>query len=160
MGDLREMCAAMGLENARTLLQSGNLVFQTEKPNVADLEKRLEAESAERLALKTDFFVRTTSDWKKIVKANPFAEAAKDDPGHLLVVFLKSGPDKDKFEALSAAVKGREEIRAGDRCAYITYPDGVGRSKLTIGVIESKLGTRGTGRNWNTVVKIATMLDE
>ena len=160
MAQLREMCTSIGLENPRTLLQSGNLVFETEKHSPADLEKELETETADRLGLRTDFLVRTDREWSKLVKANPFPDAARDDPGHLLVVFLKGRPDSAKFDALRAAVKGREEVHGGDRCAYITYPDGVGRSKLTISVIESKLGTRGTGRNWNTVLKLAAFLEQ
>ena len=45
-------------------------------------------------------------------------------------------------------------VRTDGRQAYITYPDGVGQSKLTMTIIEKKLGTRGTGRNWNTVLKL------
>jgi uncharacterized protein (DUF1697 family) len=37
------------------------------------------------------------------------------------------------------------------------YPDGIGRSRLTNRVIETKLDTRGTGRNWNTVLKLAEL---
>jgi uncharacterized protein (DUF1697 family) len=40
------------------------------------------------------------------------------------------------------------------------YPDGIGTSKLTIGVIEKHLGTRATGRNWNTVLKMAALAKE
>lgn len=43
------------------------------------------------------------------------------------------------------------------RHAYIVYPDGIGRSKLTTALIEKHLGTRVTGRNWNTVRKLATL---
>ena len=52
----------------------------------------------------------------------------------------------------------RERVRAGSRHAYFVYPDGVGRSRLTNLLIESKLGTRGTARNWNTVLKLRGML--
>ena len=46
------------------------------------------------------------------------------------------------------------------RHAYIVYPDGIGRSRLTNKLIDSKLGTRGTGRNWNTVLKLADLVRE
>ena len=44
------------------------------------------------------------------------------------------------------------------RQAYVVYPDGVGTSKLTIALLERKLGTAGTGRNWNTVLKLAELV--
>ena len=55
------------------------------------------------------------------------------------------------------AVVGRETVELRGRHAYIVFPDGIGRSKLTNTVIESRLGTRGTGRNWNTVLKLAEL---
>ena len=48
-------------------------------------------------------------------------------------------------------------MRANGREAYFTYPDGIGDSKLTIAVIERKLGARGTARNWNTVLKLGAL---
>jgi uncharacterized protein (DUF1697 family) len=51
----------------------------------------------------------------------------------------------------------REIVRAKGRQAYIYYVDGVGRSKLTNSLIEQKLGTRATGRNWNTVLKLGAL---
>jgi uncharacterized protein (DUF1697 family) len=38
------------------------------------------------------------------------------------------------------------------------YPDGIGRSNLTGALIEKKLGTRGTARNWNTVLKLRNLV--
>jgi uncharacterized protein (DUF1697 family) len=43
---------------------------------------------------------------------------------------------------------------------YVVYPAGIGRSRLTLKLIERELGTRGTGRNWNTVLKIAGVAGE
>ena len=51
--------------------------------------------------------------------------------------------------ALNAAIKGRE--------ITISFPDGMGKSKLTHAMIEKHLGTRVTARNCNTVNKLAEM---
>ncbi len=60
--------------------------------------------------------------------------------------------------ALQEAITGRERVRAKDRQLYLVYPDGIGRSKLTAAVIEKTLGTCGTARNWNTVLKLAELV--
>lgn len=158
MADLRAMLTDLGFEAPQSLLQSGNLVFRSQ-PTGAALEARLEKEAEARLGLTTDFLVRTAAEWAKIVAANPYAAMAKDDPGHLLVMALKSPPDAAGLEALRAWIPGRETIEANGRELYITYPDGVGTSKLTNTVIERRLKTRGTARNWNTVTKLAALLD-
>jgi uncharacterized protein (DUF1697 family) len=157
MADLRAMLADLGFGDPRSLLQSGNLVFRSDKFTGTGLERLLEAETEKRLGLKTDFFVRTPEEWEAVIANNPFPKEAESDPSHLVVMFLNKAPDAKDVEALQAAIAGREIVRASGRQAYITYPDGIGDSKLTITVIEKKLGSRGTGRNWNTVLKLGAL---
>jgi uncharacterized protein (DUF1697 family) len=121
------------------------------------LERLLEREVNKRLALQTDFFVRNADEWTAVVSHNPFRDEARRDPAHLVVVFLKDAPDANQVNALGAAITGRERVGAHGKQAYIVYPDGIGRSRVTSGLIERKLTTRGTGRNWNTVLKIAEL---
>ena len=156
MSDLRDLLVMLGLRDARTLLQSGNVVFRADIA-AAKLEGLLQDAAAKRLGLATDFFVRTAKEWKGIVAANPFPDEARRDPGRLIVVVLKDAPEAEAVTALQSAIKGREVVRAKGRQAYITYPDGMGRSRLTTALIERKLGTRGTARNWNTVLKLAAL---
>ena len=160
MSDLRELLAALGYRDAKTVLQSGNAVFAGTARSDGALETLLEKEAFERLGLRTVFFVRTVDEWADVVARNPFANEAKRDPARLAVVFLKSAPRPAAVAALRAAVKGPEVIRAGSRHVYVTYPDGMGRSKLTGALIEKTLGTVGTARNWNTVLKLAAVAEE
>lgn len=157
MADLRAFLAGLGFADPRSLLQSGNLLFRSDSRTTAQLERLLETEAAKRLALRTDFLVRTAREWQDVIARNPFREEAKRDPGHLVVMFLKAAPEAKAVKALQAAIKGPELVRAHGRQAYITYPAGFGRSRLTTAVIEATLGTRGTARNWNTVVKLGAL---
>jgi uncharacterized protein (DUF1697 family) len=157
MSVLRELAADLGLDAPRTLLQSGNLVFGSAARPTADLARVLEAEAASRLGLETDFMVRSAADWRAIIERNPFPREAKDDPGHLLVMVFKQAPKPADVKALRAAISGREVVEAVGAHAYLVYPDGIGRSRLTTALIERTLGTRGTGRNWNTVVKLGAL---
>ena len=159
MADLRELLTGLGFADARSLLQSGNLVFRSDARTGAPLERLIEGAAKEKLGLDTDFFVRTAEEWKTIIAGNPFPEEAERDPGHLIVLFLKDAPDRKGVAALEEAIKGREVVRVKGRHAYIVYPDGVGRSRLTNVLIEKKLGTRSTGRNWNTVLKLGALAE-
>jgi len=104
-----------------------------------------------------DFFVRTREEWKAVIAHNPFPEAAERDPAHLLVMFLKDAPDGEHVKALQGAITGPEVVRAQGRHLYAVYPVDIGHSRLTSTLIERKLGTRGTGRNWNTVLKLGAL---
>jgi uncharacterized protein (DUF1697 family) len=158
MPELVGVLTELGFEGGRSLLQTGNLVFRAEERSCPELEQLLEEETARRLALRTDYMVRDAAEWQALVEANPFPSEAKDDPGHLVVMFLKDVPSASAVESLQATSPGRERIQAEGKQLYIVYPDGIGRSKLTNTFIERRLGTRGTGRNWNTVLKIAALL--
>src|SRR5881628_15465 len=158
MSDLRDLLTQLGFMDARSLLQSGNLIFRSDARVGVNLERLLEAEAEKRLDLRTDFVVRTAEEWKAIVARNPFRDEAERDPAHLLVMFLKDAPDVKNVEALQAAITGPEIVRAHGRQAYIVYPSGIGRSRLTSALIEKKLATRGTGRNWNTVLKLGALV--
>jgi uncharacterized protein (DUF1697 family) len=158
MVDLCRVCADAGMRDARSLLQTGNVLFTSTVSSTATLERALETAAQRDLRLQTDFFVRTSAEWEALVEANPFPKEAKSDPAHLVVMTLKDAPAAGAAATLQHAVKGRETTRVVGRHAFIVYPDGIGTSKLTIPVIERALGTRGTGRNWNTVLKIAAAL--
>jgi uncharacterized protein (DUF1697 family) len=157
MADLRALMEAVGFEDARTLLQSGNLVFRGSAHTGAALERQLETETARRFDLETDYFVRSAAEWRGIVDRNPFPAEARNDPSHLVVMFLKAAVKAEPVAALQAAISGREIVRGAGREIYVIYPDGIGASRLTNVVIERKLGTRSTGRNWNTVLKLAAL---
>jgi uncharacterized protein (DUF1697 family) len=157
MADLKAVLVGLGFDDAQTLLNSGNIVFSGGNKTTTALEQTLERAIAKQLGVETDFLVRTAKEWQAIIDANPFPREAKEDPSHLLAVIVKDPPSAANVTALQKAIVGREIVRAIGRCAYIVYPDGIGRSKLTAAMIEKKLGTRGTGRNWNTVLKLTAL---
>jgi uncharacterized protein (DUF1697 family) len=153
MTNLRNFLTELGFENVRSLLQSGNLVFGSRSRFGAELERYLEMEASKRLALEVDIFVRTAEEWKSIVRQNPFRKEAERDPGHLIVLFLKNAPAAKDVALLQADIVGAEIVKAKGKQAYVFYPNGQGRSKLTNAIIERRIG-RATGRNWNTVMKL------
>jgi len=158
MADLRAFVTHLGFDDAQSLLQSGNLVFRGRARPGAQLERVLATEAKARLALETDFFVRTADEWKAVVARNPFREEARRDPGHLVVLLLKGAAAAKDVQTLQAAITGPEVVRADGTHAYVVYPNGIGRSRLTTALIEKTLGTRGTGRNWNTVLKLGALV--
>jgi uncharacterized protein (DUF1697 family) len=157
MTALKSLCEQLGLRDVQSVLQSGNIVFTAEARDSQQLETLLETESEKRLKLRTGYFVRDHDSLQCIIKANPFPSEAQDDPSHLLVMFLKQAVSAKDVDRLRAAIKGPEQAAGTGRDLYITYPAGIGRSKLTNAVIERALGTSVTGRNWNTLLKITSL---
>ena len=159
MADLKVVAEGCGLSKARTLLQSGNLVFEAKAKTPAALEKLLEAALAKELHMKTPVVVRSATEWRAALDENPFPKEAKSDPSHLLVMPLKAKIEKSVVAELAKVIPGREQVKLGGQQLYLVYPDGIGESKLTAALIEKKLGVSGTARNWNTAQKIAALLE-
>ncbi len=160
MADLKALLTDLGFGHARSLLVSGNLVFEGDGRSDAQLEQLLEREAEKRLGLRTPIMVRTADEWGALIAGNPFPKEARADPAHLVVSCFKQSLSARAVTALQEAIPGRESVRARGRDAYFVYPDGIGRSRLTAALIEKHLGSPGTARNWNTVLKLAAMLDD
>ena len=158
MAELQAALVAAGFADARTLLNSGNVVLRSPLTPAA-LETLLETEAHQRMGLQTDFHVRSAAEWRALVDANPLPDAAARNPSHFLVVCLKAEPTPPAVEALRAANPGPETIHAVGRQLYVDYggPETMRGSKLTPNLMDAKLGTRGTARNWNTVHKLAAL---
>ena len=120
MSDLVAMLKRLGFEDARSLLNSGNLVFRTTRKSSAQLERLLDSEVRKRLGVETKFFVRSADELKTVIAQNPFPREAKEDPGHLLVMFLEG--EAKNIKQLQDAIKGRETFRAVGRQLYIVIP--------------------------------------
>jgi uncharacterized protein (DUF1697 family) len=159
MAELRAMVEGIGFENPRTLLQSGNLVFAAKSQPAAKLEGILETATASKLGVTCSYLVRTAGDWASMIDANPFPGMAKADPSHFAVTFCRDKPSGEALKALQLEARGGEAFKAVGRELYVCYPDGMGESRLALAVSKNKLGTIGTARNWNTVLKIAAALE-
>ena len=153
---LRSLMTEEGMAEGRTLLTSGNLVFRDSR-EPAELEALLESALQARLGLRTEVMVRSGEGWARLIAANPFADFARDDPSHLVLIALKAAPRPGAVEALRLVIRGPEQAQAGDGVIYMTYPDGIGTSRLTGAAVDRALGVKGTGRNWNTVLKLAAL---
>jgi uncharacterized protein (DUF1697 family) len=146
MSELKAMCEALGFENVRTYIASGNVVFVSRKSEAAvkkALEARLEAYAGKAVGV----MVRTAAEMQAVLKDNPFPKAAGN---RTVAIFLDAPPPADTL----AAVKGRndEEIGLGAREIYVHYGEGMGQSQLVISTARA-----GTARNMNTIAALAKM---
>jgi uncharacterized protein (DUF1697 family) len=159
MSSLCEVAASIGCRDPRTLLNSGNLMFTApSRVTPAALETKISAATAKALGVEAQVFVRTAAEWRDLIAANPFRTEAKRDPARLLMFALDAAPSAADVRALQAAIVGAERVRVVGRHAYVFFPDGQGQSKLSTAIIDRYLKARGTGRNWNTTTKIASVL--
>jgi len=161
MAALKGALAEAGFSSVETLLASGNVVFD---PRSGENSVEIETVLAAVFALKTDVLIRDWPEWSAAIAANPFVEAAAQRPNLLILFALTDTPDPALVAELDDANKGPERMVATGRHLLVDYANGVGTSKLDLSKIEKRLSTpektlRGTGRNWNTVLKLQAMME-
>ena len=158
MADLKAMVEALGFRAVRTLLQSGNVAFEAGDRSDAELEALLEREAEARLGLVTRFIVRGPKAWRAMIDANPMPEEAQREPSRFLVNVAREAVTAEMLAMIRAAATPGERVEAGDRCVYAFFGDGVADSKAALVFGRKALGLTSTGRNWNTVQKIAALI--
>jgi uncharacterized protein (DUF1697 family) len=159
MDALRAVYEALGIRDAQTCVQSGNVVFKTSGRDQSRLAERLEDAIERRFGFRPRVILRSAVELKEIAAANPFV-CRGADPGKVLIMFLAGAPDANARNKLLSIVAPPEELHAGARELHIYYPHGVGRAALSPALIEKVLQTPGTGRNWNTVTKMLAIAEK
>ncbi len=160
MDALRALYESLKFEDVTTFIQSGNVVFRTKERDLAKITKRIGNEIEQRFGFRPEVILRTKEEMRGVIARNPFAERKDVEPNKLLVWFLASAPDAEaRKNVLAVKVEG-EEMRIGKRELYIYFPDGQGRSKLSLPALDRALKVLGTGRNWNTVMKLMEMAEK
>jgi uncharacterized protein (DUF1697 family) len=154
MDRLKALYERLGFENPKTLVNSGNVVFATDEKSRKKLPAAIEDAIEQEIGFRPTLVIRSAAELQKVIERNPFPKMAKADPGHLVWMALAAKPDTDAKSRLAAAYSGPEEIEIAGEDAYVIYPNGIGRSKLTNALLEKQLGVAGTARNWNTVTKL------
>ncbi|WP_332678723.1 DUF1697 domain-containing protein [Brevundimonas sp.] len=155
VGEQRAMAEAMGLKNPRTLAASGNLVVESGKGAEA-LEADIETAMEKTFGLKVAAMVRTPEQWAKLIAANPFPREAAAHPAKVVAMVMKEGVKPGGLEAVQALARNGERVEAVGDVLFFWFPDGQGQSEIFKKATPRMLGM-GTGRNWNTVLKLGEM---
>ena len=72
-------------------------------------------------------------------------------------MIMKDGVKPGAVEALTAFAQGEEQVAEAGGDLFFWHPDGMGRSVMAGKALPRLIGV-GTGRNWNTVEKLAAMV--
>jgi uncharacterized protein (DUF1697 family) len=154
MDALRALYESMGLRDAQTYINSGNVIFRTPERDAARVSRKIQNGIEKKFGFRPEVILRTTAELREVTARNPFAKRRGIEPGKLLVAFLAGDPDGEARDDVLKIKAGPEELRIFGRELFIYFPDGQGRSKLTWAKIEKTLKMPGTGRNWNSVTKL------
>ena len=149
MAELKLLFDALKLRDAKTYLQSGNVVLESRaKPE--SVRKKVEGVIAERFGLEIAVVVRTRAELAAVVRKNPLGEVATDPKRHQ-VTFLSKKLTAKTVRELEETATPQERVVVAGREVYAWHPSGVARSKLWSKLAGKGLGVTATSRNWTTV---------
>lgn len=154
MKELRDLCLELGFKNPRTVVASGNLVFESALKSAPTVRKKLEEGVKAAFSVSNPIFVLSAQEFQDVLEADPFDPVGKDG-NKLMVMFVPKAATAAAQKAFAAAHQGPELVEFGSRAVYIYYSEGAGRSKLDL----SKIVEPGTTRNRNTLAKIQRLIE-
>jgi uncharacterized protein (DUF1697 family) len=157
MERLRASLGSLGFGNVRTYVQSGNVVFESERKSVTELCKKIEARILRDFGFAVPVILKTSKEIEQIISDNPLVKEKGIDHSKLHVTFLSGPPPAATVRTLEPLATSHERFRVLNREVYLYCPDGYGRSKLTNTTIEKKLSLVATTRNWRTVNALLEM---
>ncbi|MDA4136244.1 MAG: DUF1697 domain-containing protein [Thaumarchaeota archaeon] len=157
MGDLRRSYDSLGFQDARTYVQSGNVVFRHPGSDALKVGGEIERGLKRSFGFDVLVFVRTRDELQDLVENTPFS--GKDE-SKLHVTFLSERPAGFPVEEMRRIKEKEEEFSARAREVYLLCPNGYGKTKLSNNFFERKLKVSATTRNWRTVNALLSMANE
>jgi len=157
MADLKAMAEGLGLRNVRTLVATGNLVFEAERTATAALEKRLEVAFETAFDRHVDIIVRGAGDWQKLASRNPFPTESEEAGDQVAVRVMRKPVAEDVLSGLQAYAAEDEKVLLIGGDIWLVFSRERPSSRLLAAANHKRLGI-GTSRNWNTVRKLAEMV--
>ncbi len=153
MRELKWLLEKLELRNVKTYIQSGNVVFQTEKKMFGELAKEIGVAIKTNFGFEPKILFLKHSELKEIIDVNPFEGEDVKSQHFFFLSSTPTNPDLTIFESIKSDT---EKYKLINRVFYLFAPDGIGRSKMALKV-ERILGVTTTARNRNTVNKLLLM---
>lgn len=158
MSDLRDIAERLGYSNVRTVVSTGNLIFDCEDIPVSTIERLLETAFAAVHGKHVDIIVKSAADWQHIVAANPFPAEAEAEPDRVSVRIMRDAPRPDLADFLRPYQTQGERVAIVDGHVWVHFTGQASLSKLASQLTPKRMGGIGTARNWNTVKRLGEMV--
>jgi uncharacterized protein (DUF1697 family) len=157
MADWRMMMEKMGLQNPRTLIATGNAIFESEGFTVQELEGRLEKAFESRFGRHVDTIVCSATSFRRLTRANPFLKESNQDGSRVMVRVMRKPLKSDFADSLEQYLTRGERVKIVHGNLWVHFKDEPNRSGVVRVLGSKRLGV-GTVRNWNTVRRLNEML--
>lgn len=160
MDVLKQLFEGFGFTRVETFIASGNVIFETDKGSVSDLENQIEVGLAEALGFKSAVFLRTFPELTQISTCQPFPDDQFSQATAFNVAFLKVPPDEAAIGKLMALQNEIDAFAVVRREMYWLCRMRQSESKFANTVLEKVLGQPATMRQVSTMQRLVEKYKE
>jgi uncharacterized protein (DUF1697 family) len=160
MDKLRALFEALGFEQVKTYIQSGNVVFKTKKASTSVLSRKIEEKILSDFGFSVSVISRSGDEMAATIASNPFLKEREIDQEKLHLMFLSEAPARAALKKLSDLTAAPDQCRSLDREIYFYLPNGVSGSVLMKSPVDRILAVATTTRNWRTVNSLHQMCQD
>lgn len=154
MAELRKRLIEMGCKNVRTLLNSGNIVFETEETNLQNLESNIESHLSKTFNFAIPLILRTKTEITDLVDKKPFEKIDYHKDIRMYVTFLKDNPTSHLDLPHFSKDNSYQIISISNRIICSVLDLSTTKTPKGMEELEKLFGKNITTRNWNTILKI------
>jgi uncharacterized protein (DUF1697 family) len=157
MERLAKAFESLGFRNVKTLLASGNVLFEARPTNPAKLVRKIEDKLTRTFGHETSAIVRTIEELRSLADSNPF-KGIKVTPRrtHLFVTFLAEKPRTKLEIPYESPDKSFRIISVSEHevCSVLTVGPQWAKNLRQMNILEKGFGKKVTTRTWNTVGRV------
>ncbi len=152
MVDLNKILESLGFNNVKTVLASGNAIFDASRTSTTKMRSQIETALEKKYGRKILVILRNLSELEKLDASKPFKGVPVSPQTRLYVTFLS---EKPKSISITSAHPGYKILRTTptEMISVLELSPKVQTPDL-MKAIGNALGPKTTMRNWNTVQKI------
>jgi uncharacterized protein (DUF1697 family) len=150
MDVLKKAFEELGFENVKTVIASGNVIFDAQAAKVNELEKKIENALPKTIGFESATIVYKLGDLQKLEKLNAFKNIENTSKTRPYVTFLKK-PPKNKPKMNGKVIK---ILRKSGRAVFSVVDLSEGSSPDLMKVLDKEFGKTNTTRGWKTIEKI------
>jgi uncharacterized protein (DUF1697 family) len=160
MTELSDLYKHLGFSDAKTYIQSGNVIFSGIDGLVeSEMSLKIEKAILERFNYIVPVMSRTVGELKDLFTSNPYLNEDRFDPAKMAVIFLHENPAEIQLQKVKGIDYPPDKFNIIGREIFIYCPNGFGRTKIYTNFFENKMGVKGTGRNWKTLTTILSLIE-
>ena len=161
MTDLAALFSDHGFIRPETFIQSGNVIFSTEKELPApEISQVVETAIHDTFGYDVPVMLRTVSQIRNMLSSNPFLSEINFDPAKMAVIFLHDDLTESQIQKVAEVDYPPDKFKIIGNEIYTFCPNGFGKTKLYTNFFENKMKVKGTARNWKTVMTLLGLAEK